>query len=74
MEVKQINLKELIENQNYLDKKTFRNVANHYFKNNASCNTLDLILKYLKNYPHQISLISKSNLLILTIHDFLFYI
>lgn len=64
-------LENLIENKEYLDNERFEIVVERYFKNNASYKSLDLVLKYLENYPQQISLISQSNvpiILIIIVH------
>jgi len=67
MKVNQLKLKKLIANREYLDNQTFKTVIGDYCKKNASYKLLDLVLKYLKNYPHQMSLISKGNLSVILI-------
>lgn len=53
------------DSKQYMDNKQFKNILNYVFENTkpkkASYKLLNLILKYLQNYPQQISLISKSN-------------
>jgi len=54
-----------LDSKQYLDCEKFESIINYVTKNVKSDETsyelLDLVLKYLQNYPQQISLVSTSN-------------
>lgn len=65
MEDIQVKLKESVENKKLLDNQTLKIVSKYICKNVISPELLNLVLYYLEMYPHQISLIPKSNYRIL---------
>jgi len=65
----QLKLETIVDSKQLLDNGQFKILVKHTYKN-VSYKLLDLVLEYLQNYPHQISLIPKSNCLI---HTFLLY-
>lgn len=62
MEDYEVKLEQIIENKQYMDCETLKNISNYICENNASIKLLYLIKEYLEIYPQQISLIPKSNI------------
>lgn len=56
-----LKLVKAVENKEYLDNKILKSI-NHISFNTDCYELLDLVLKYLENYPQQISLLQTSKL------------
>lgn len=60
-----VKLEKFVEQKKYLGIQEFKNITIFIGRNGASDELLDILLEYLKIYPQQMSLISKSNLILL---------
>lgn len=58
----QVKLAKIIEEKQFMDGQTFQKLIEYIYENNISSKLMDLVLKYLENYPQQISCVPKSNI------------